>query len=353
MKTAFITAAALFVTLALAIILARTALQRSVARKIAITSLNGIDSLEKIRLGGAEQWILIRGWDRTKPLLLFLHGGPGFPEMPFAHVNAKLEKDFVVVHWDQRGAGKSYPAPHESLDMEQFVSDACELSGLLLARFNEPKLLLVGHSWGSMIGALTVARDPQKFSAYVGISQFADAPESERMMYRFAVQEAEKTADAKATGELTRIGEPPYKSMRDFRIMKSWVAKLSERDYRPMSRWQFARLALASPVYSWRDLLNLASGARTSFEELWREVFYKVNLFRDAPRLDVPVCFFEGRHDRLVTVSSAMAERYFNSLDAPRGKKLIWFDDSGHWPHLEEPEKFHQVLVEEMLNHAR
>lgn len=135
--------------------------------------------------------------------------------------------------------------------------------------------------------------------------------------------------------------------------MKNWVGKFGERDYRAMSRWRFVRLALASPVYSWRDLVNLGLGARTSFEELWREVFYKVNLFRDAPRFDVPVYFFEGRRDRLMTVSAAMAERYFSVLEAPRGKQLIWFDGSGHWPQLEESEKFRKVTVEQVLTTAR
>jgi pimeloyl-ACP methyl ester carboxylesterase len=334
-----------FGLIATGLMVSRLVLQRSVAERIAITSPNGINSLETVSLGGVDQWILIRGWDRTKPLLLFVHGGPGFPEMPFAHVNAALEKDFVVVHWDQRGAGKSYPALHDSLDVEQFVSDARELSGLLLKRFAAAKLFLVGHSLGSLIGALAAARDPDKYFAYVGVSQFADAPESERMMYHFALERAEQTSNAPASRELKQIGSPPYKSMRDFRTMKNWVSRFEERDHQAMSTWQFARLALASPVYSWRDLANLGWGARTSFEELWREVFYKINLFRDAPRIDVPVYFFEGRHDRVVTASAAMAEHYFQALDAPQGKQLIWFDRSGHWPQLEEPEKFQRELT--------
>jgi pimeloyl-ACP methyl ester carboxylesterase len=327
--------------------------QHRAAKRIAIASPNGINTLEKIQLGGADQWLLIRGWDRAKPLLLFIHSGPGFPEMPFAHVNAALEKDFVVVNWDQRGAGKSYPAPNDSLDVEQFVSDTRELTDLLLKRFGAKKLFLVGHSWGSLIGALAVARDPDKFFAYVGVSQFADAPESERMMYGWALEQAAQTSNTRALSELKRIGEPPYRSMRDFRTMKAWVNRFGEGDHQPVSRWHFVQLALASPVYSWRDLVNLAWGARISFEELWREVFYKVNLMRDAPRLAVPVFFFEGRHDRVVTASAAMAERYFRALDAPRGKQLVWFDKSGHWPHLEEPEKFRAVLRGSILGQAQ
>jgi pimeloyl-ACP methyl ester carboxylesterase len=344
----FAIAAVVVIAAVAALLLFRWSQQRAVAREIAITSANGINSLEKVLLGGADQWILVRGWDRTKPLLLFIHGGPGFPEMPFAHVNADLERDFVVVYWDQRGAGKSYPAPDDSLDVEQFVSDTRELTELLLKRFDAQKLFLVGHSWGSLVGALTVSRDPDKFFAYVGISQFADAP-SERMMYRWALDQADETSKARALRELKQIGLPPYKSMRDFRTMKGWVSQFSQRDYRPISKFHFVRIAFASPFYSWRDLTNLAWGARSSFEELWREVFYKVNLLRDAPRLDVPVYFFEGRRDRVVTASAAMANRYFHALDAPRGKHLIWFENSGHWLQLEEPEKFRQALVQQVL----
>jgi pimeloyl-ACP methyl ester carboxylesterase len=128
--------------------------------------------------------------------------------------------------------------------------------------------------------------------------------------------------------------------------MKKWVSRFNDPDYRPISRWQFIGTAFASPVYSWRDLANLAWGARASFEELWREVFYKENLFRDAPRIDVPVYFLEGRHDRLVTASSEMAERYFDALEAPKGKQLIWFDNSSHWPQLEEPNRYRRAMRE-------
>ena len=339
--------------LGLGLAVTRIFVQRAVSAKTAIKPVEGINSLEKIELGGAEQWILIRGWDRKNPLLLFLHSGPGFPEMPFAHLNAELEKQFVVVHWDQRGAGKSFPAPRGTMNVEQYVKDAEELSALLLKRFGARKLFLVAHSWGSLVGALVVSRHPELFHAYVGISQFADAPDSEKMMYQFALELAEKIPNSRATRELTKIGPPPYRSMRDFRRMKSWVEKFNRGDHEEMSRWTFVRLAFASPVYSWADLARIPLGAKSSFDQLWSEAFYKVNLFKDAPRIDVPVYFFLGRHDRLVTTSAAMAERYFQALDAPRGKELIWFENSEHWPQLQEPQKFRSVLMAEVLKKSR
>jgi len=325
----------------------RFVLQRTTASRIEIDSRAGIASLEKVRLGGIEQWIQIRGQDRAKPILLFLHSGPGFPEMPFSHVNAALEKDFVIVQWDQRGAGKSYSSsvPENSMTIEQFISDTHELVELLLARFGRAKLILVAHSWGSIVGALTVARYPELFEAYVGISQAVDPPESERMMYRFALETAVTRGNSNAATQLRRLGGPPYQSFADYRTMKNWVHRFRDAGYSEISPLKFAHLALASPAYSWSDLFRLVLGMRFSFSHLWREVFYRTDLIKQAPKLDVPIYFFLGRHDRTVTASAALAERYFVSLDAPKGKHLIWFENSGHWPQLEEPEKFCSVLM--------
>jgi proline iminopeptidase len=328
----------------------RAVCQHQVAKRIKIVSPAGVASLEKVPLGGVDQWIQIRGEDRTKPILLFLHSGPGFPEMPFSHVNAALEKEFVVVHWDQRGAGKSYShsIPESSMTIEQFISDTHELVELLLRRFGRSKLILVAHSWGSIVGALTVTKYPELFEAYVGISQAVNPPESERMMYRFALETASKQGNENAAMELKRIGLPPYQSFGDYRTMKGWVHHFRDAGYSEISPRKFARLALASPAYSWSDLFRLVLGMRFSFSHLWQEAFYRTDLFKQVPRMAVPVYFFLGRHDRTVTASAALAERYFQDLDAPKGKHLIWFENSGHWPQLEEPEKFHAVFRDEL-----
>jgi pimeloyl-ACP methyl ester carboxylesterase len=335
------------VACAVGLVLLRWSLQRKTAERIRIVSPTGVASLEKVLLGGVDQWIQIRGEDRTKPILLFLHSGPGFPEMPFSHVNAPLEHEFVVVNWDQRGAGKSYSSsiPESSMTIEQFISDTHELVQLLLQRFGRSKLDLVAHSWGSIVGVLTVAKYPDLFHAYVGISQAANPPESERMMYHFALETAAKQGNEKAEAELTRLGLPPYDNFADYRAMKGWVHHFSDPGYSEVSSWKFARLTLASPAYSWGDLLRLVLGMRFSFSHLWQEAFYRTDLFKQAPKLNVPVHFFLGRHDRTVTASAALAERYFQALDAPEGKHLIWFEDSGHWPPLEEPEKFRSALL--------
>ena len=114
-------------------------------------------------LGGHAQEVLVRGADARNPVLLILHGGPGFAEMPlFTTYNADLEQHFLVVHWDQRGAGRSYAAdiPPESMTLRQFVADALELINWLTVRFTQEKVYLVGHSWGSLLGATLAAECP-------------------------------------------------------------------------------------------------------------------------------------------------------------------------------------------------
>lgn len=330
-----------------AVVALRAVWQRRTVEQIKLASPNGIDSLEKIRLGGVDQWILIRGWNRDNPVLLLMHGGPGFPCMPFAHVAGALERRFVVVHWDQRGAGKSYSptVPDSSMNMKQFIDDTLELTDLFRGRFNQPRIFLGAHSWGSMIGALAVAQAPDRFSAYFAVSQAANAPESERMMYRWALEKAAETGNEKAASELKKPGPPPYERFADYNRMTDWIAQFSRAEHRPITRWRFAQLALESPFYSWADLVRIPLGAKFSFSQLWREAFYKTDLFKQAPRLDVPAFFFLGRYDHTATASAAMAERYFNALDAPRGKRLIWFEHSGHWPQLEEPQRFQIELI--------
>lgn len=337
---------ALLAATGIGLLLLRLYVQHRTAARIRINSSADISSIEKIQLGGVDQWIQIRGHDRTKPLLLFLHGGPGFPQMPFSHLNAELEKTFVVVEWDQRGAGKSYAPrsiPGDSMNIAQFVADTHELTQLLLRRFGASKCYLVAHSWGSMVGALTVARYPDLFYAYVSLGQLAGLPETQQVRYQFALDTARRENNRKAVAELDKIGPPPHQTFDQCKIMEKWVHYYAGREHKPLAPSRFAWLAFESPAYSWSDLVKIPFGFQYSYDHLWREIFYKADLFEQAPRIEVPVYFLLGRYDEVVTTN--VTKRYFDVLDAPRGKHLIWFEGSGHWPHFEEPQKYRDLLI--------
>lgn len=142
-------------------------------------SRRSISQIERITLGGLPQTIRIRGDDRAaNPVLLFVHGGPGLPEMPVAQRNADLESIFTIVQWDQRGAGKSFRFDTPDMHAAQFVEDTLELSRALRRRFGGRKIYLAGYSWGSLIAARAVAREPELFAAYIGISQLVNIHQS-------------------------------------------------------------------------------------------------------------------------------------------------------------------------------
>ncbi len=346
LKWVLLPASALFAVVIVGLLVHRTWAQHRVAEATKITSPNGISSLEKITLGGVEQWILIRGQDRTRPVLLFLHGGPGAPEMPFSHLNADLEKSFVVVQWDQRGSGKSWSSsiPKESMTIKQFVADTHDLVELLRERFKVPKIYLAGFSWGSIVGVQTAARWPELFHAYIGIGQVTNTVEIEKLLYEWTVKEARQAGNRKALKQLAEVQQTPWPRGKDCIRVCRWLYRF--RPAEPPSQSRTLQLAWSSPYYSLGDLYGMARGMWFSFDNLWSDIT-RVDLFTQVPQLDVPVYFLQSRDDYVVTAE--MPERYYRALIAPRGKELIWFENSGHMLHLGKPEKYREVLVKRVL----
>lgn len=306
-----------------------------------------VTTLEKVALGGINQSILIRGHDISAPILLFLHGGPGFPEMGVAYkFQRKLEEHFIVVNWDQRGAGKSFSKkiPEESMTIEQFVSDALELIQLLRERFEKEKIYLVGHSWGSALGLLLIHRYPELFFAYIGIGQVIDPLESEHVSLEFVQSVAKDRRNKKAIKELAEIQLPYGKNINALLTQRKWLQKFGGTTYEKGGMFLF-KIALGSPESSFKDVFNLFKCLNFSLENMNTEI-EELKFFKTIPEVSIPVYFCIGRHD--YQVSFELAERYFNQLQAPQ-KKLIWFENSAHLPHLEEPEKFDDVMISMVL----
>ena len=175
-----------------------------------IDPARGVDSMEAIELGGIKQWVQIRGRDRRNPILLFLHGGPAEPMMPFAYTfQSTLEGAFTVVQWDQRGAGKTYFANSPDIvtptvTYDRISADAVELINYLRQRFNQPKVFVLGHSWGSMLGLPLVHDHPELIYAYIGTGQVINVRENERVGYQHVLEEATRRGDQKARRQLLR-----------------------------------------------------------------------------------------------------------------------------------------------------
>ncbi len=304
----------------------------------------GISREEKVVLGGLEETIFIRGQDRANPVLLFLHGGPGLPEMPFSHANAELERDFIVVHWDQRGAGKSFRPgiPLASMNADQIVGETLELTRHLCRTFGRRKVYLAGFSWGSLVGVLAVDRAPELFHAYLGISQLVSVPRSERLLHFAGIAQAERTGRDDVAGQLRAIGPPPYRTRRDERLVNQLTKNLPPPLPLAMTIWRYLRLGLASPYYSLADDVRLLRGLKFSGVNL-EDDLYAHDLAREVPEIKVPVVFLAGRHDTVL--SAPLMEQYFRALRAPRGKRFVWFEHSDHIVHLEERERFRAELL--------
>lgn len=304
---------------------------------------NSVAEISFLRLGGFDQWVMIRGLNIANPILVLLHGGPGFPEMRlFRTFNAALEQDYTVVYWMQRGTSKSFDRrmPASSLTIEQFIADLDELVEVVRTRFRKDKVVLYGHSWGSVLGVLYAARFPNKVAAYVGTGQIGEWAAFETASYAFVLAEAECRQHRKALRELRAIGPPPH-VFWDMVVERKWITRFVGI-VRGMSLWRFIRITLGGPEASIFDLPKILRSQLVTPRVMWQEL-NGVNLIKTAPALRMPVFFFLGRHDRVVVPETSAA--YFDILCAP-SKRLVWFEDSGHEPPAEEPAKFNSLMVE-------
>jgi pimeloyl-ACP methyl ester carboxylesterase len=307
----------------------------------------GIAALEPVRLGGVEQWLLMRGRSIHNPLLLFLSGGPGGSEMAWVrHFNAALEEHFVVVQWDQRGAARSYAAlkDRDALTLEQFVSDASELLELLTTRFSQDKVFLVGHSWGSILGVLLAQRRPERIHAYVGTGQQVNFLENDTVSHLRAHELAMRYDDRQALAKLARIGPPPYTGPDMVKRYMALTSLASRHAGRRSIVPELLSTLLKAPEYSLRDKVHLFLGLKETFPLVYPQLA-GLDLAAQVPRLEVPVWFLLGREDYVTP--SEIAARYLEQLEAP-SKTLLWFEHSGHTPPFEEPEKFNRVLIQQV-----
>ncbi|MGP1394258.1 MAG: alpha/beta fold hydrolase [Inquilinaceae bacterium] len=308
------------------------------------TIATSIAEKRRMRLGGADHYVLIRGRDRAAHLLVFIHGGPGYSAMPFNRLlNADLENDFVVVNWDQRGTGYSVAAAkdRQTLTLDQIVADLDDLIDALRAEFAQDRVLLIGHSWGSVVGLEYVGRHPEKIALYIGVSQVADGAESDAAGYRWAIDQARARGRSDLTAKLERIGPPPFGSLKDMWAERRVLTELGgvwRND--PHSGFYYFLRYLSVPEFSWPGFIGLARGGRLSMEAL-NETLFTYDAFARRPALEVPIVLMEGVHDRIQ--APRLAEAYLERLEAP-SKELIRFDRSAHMPHWEEPDRFHHEV---------
>ncbi len=311
--------------------------------------------VEKVRtsINGMKQGMFIRSSDAARPVLLYLHGGPG---MPTYFLNRKhptgFEEDFTAVWWEQRGAGLSYSSdiPPGTMTVEQFIADTLAVTDYLRDRFGKEKIYLMGHSWGSFLGIQAAARAPERYFAYIGVAQMTDQLASENLAYEHMLKLARETGNAQLVGKLEAA--PPsataplpsaYMALRDEAMHALGVGTTHAMQsvvtgvFLPV--WQ-------DPEYTLRERLNIWRGKWSpSSKTLWNEML-GTDITVAVPELRIPAYFLHGVYD--YTVAYPLTQAYFAQLKAPV-KGFYTFAHSAHSPIFEEAEKARRILREDVL----
>ncbi|MDQ2870006.1 MAG: alpha/beta hydrolase [Acidobacteriota bacterium] len=305
--------------------------------------------MERVTLGGAEQWISVKGEtaDRTKPVLLFVHGGPGAAMTPWlGRFGRGLSARFTVVSWDQRGAGRSWRAiePRQGMTVARLVEDTVELARLMAPRSDSGKVILVGHSFGALLAILAASRDPGPLGALVPVAPVISGIENDRISWERTLESARAGKVRRAIADLEEAGPPPYAGNRLFErafVLMAWAERFSSEETGANSFRSGSLAALSeSPEYDPEVRAKYWEAYQSSYEILQPQ-FSAIDLRREVTGVEVPVHLALGRHDR--NTIPELAESWLHRLTAPR-KELVWFDRSGHAPLFEEPEKFEEFL---------
>jgi pimeloyl-ACP methyl ester carboxylesterase len=312
-----------------------------------ITDANGaplsgsIAELSTVAIGGHPQTVMIRGNQQNAPVLLYLAGGPGGTDLGAMRADTRLEQDFVVATWDQRGTGKSYPAldPVETLTLDQMVQDTLELTDYLRNRFDQEQIYLVGNSWGTILGTLAVQQQPESFRAYVGTGQMVSPRETDIRFYEDTLTWAEKIGDDALVSTLKRNGPPPYENILNYEPALS-----HEHEWNPYPRLGTSEempFNLLVPENTVMDRINAMRGLLDTFSVLYPQL-QEIDFRRDVPELNVPVYMVLGKYE--ARGRAVLANEWFAKLTAPV-KETIIFEQSGHRPLFEEPGAFAELMV--------
>jgi pimeloyl-ACP methyl ester carboxylesterase len=306
-----------------------------------------IDTLEAVQLGGITEWIRLRGTDASNPVLLLIQQGPGLPMINearrFEHLLG-LDEAFTVVYWDQRGCGRSLRgAKAVDISLDLMVGDTVSLLELLGQRFGG-KTFVAGFSFGATLGACAAAQRPDLVAALVAVGMDIDGVAAGNGAYDFALSEARQRGNQRAIRQLEAIGPPPHLALKQFTTRVRWATNFggvaSNETYGTLVRGLLASLVRSSD-YSIGDIIRTLRGISSTQTAMLSEIA-TVNLVQSLPHIDTPVVMAQGRLDQVAP--GGAAEQYFGALKAP-SKELVWFENSAHTPHLEEPDSFRELLL--------
>jgi pimeloyl-ACP methyl ester carboxylesterase len=304
-----------------------------------------------VTIGGVKQGMFIQGKNLNNPVLLYLHGGPSFPNyFLIDRYKPGLEDYFTVCYWEQRGGGLSYSpevAP-ESMTFSQLVSDAVEVTNYLRQRFGQQKIYLFAHSGGSVIGLLAIQKHPELFHAYISMAQITNQMESEKIAYSYMMNAYLSKGDQKSVTKLKNFNPPENlddvvtffnSAIRDKSMHELGIGTMHNMK---SIFWDIFVPVCTCRAYTLREKINIWKSKIFFLPKtnLSRELL-AINFFESARQIDIPVYFLCGQFD--YTVNSELTKSYFEQLEAPE-KKFYLFENSAHSPLFEETEKVRRIM---------
>jgi len=323
----------------------------------------GVEEQLQVTLGGVKQWINIRGRNRNNPVMLFIHGGPGAPQLPTRWVyQSPWEDFFTVVNWEQRGVGKNartsdFEALTPTLTFDRLVRDAEELVDLLRDRFGKEKIVVLGYSYGSLIGSEVARRRPDALSVYVGLGQVWRGGEA--VLYRETLARARQAGDEEAIAALQALAPYPDPELSDLAAyekafaVREWSARFDGNWYARDDINLFYQLALLSPDYDAEDVLAWPDGSTwfgmTLQENGGSEEIDHLKEDPESLRFGVPVVIMMGRYDLMTPY--AVAKEFFDAVEAP-ARTFVTFERSAHFAMFSEPGRVLQALLEYVVPHT-
>lgn len=294
-----------------------------------------------IELGGEKQYVEISAASDKKPVLLFLHGGPGWPQTPFLrYFNADIAKNFILVSWDQRGSGLSYvnnPNP-ANMTLQQIVSDAHELTSYLKTKFNQRKIYIAGYSWGSIVGMQLALQFPEDYEAYISISQVVNMKKGMELTQLWLKDQATKAHDTATLNILLQLKDTAFcKSeldcfMQQYKLLNKYKAAVYN-DSLAANEEKIMKLYDDYRDYDWNKAFEFSAS------RLAKDMF--ATDFTKVERLKIPAYFLVGQHDW--NVPSVITAMFEENLIAP-DKKLFWFKESAHSLLEEEAAEFNETI---------
>ncbi len=315
-----------------------------------------VDYKYKVELNNTKQWIFSSGASEDNPVILWLDGGPGGSEIGWVREYlGPLHEHFTIVCWDQRGTAKSYGAVRDRKNMlvEDFVLDVIELSAYLAQRFNQEKIYLVGHSWGSIIGLMAAERRPDLFYAYIGAAQQINSIENDSIGWDMIYAGAIAGGNTKLVKTLEKQGKPPYATINengevigDGKKYYNLLSNLYRYSPHAPADTGFNSLKMfMAPEHTLGNRINLVLGLMNGVHHVYPQLAF-LDFEKTLTKLEIPTFMVNGRYD--YTCVASITERWYHQLEAPV-KDLIWLENSGHNGIYTEPDVFIDYMVNTVL----